>query len=547
MKSHPIEPAWPANATQAHGGPAPQNPRPGRKQRVFLRYRHALPAIAAGVAASLLLCSCASFKGIGSTSAMRAPAEFATTRTLPEQGGQWPEASWPLAIGGPALMSLIDEAFASNPSLQVATARLAQARALALSAGAASRPTVSANFTGTYQRFTENGLVPVPLAGTYQTDSRLSLDFSYDLDFWGRHGAELRAALSQGQAASAEQQAARLMISTSIARAWVQLARQQATLDLIARQVALREMVDRLTQLRIKSGLDPRSDNEQAVQQLASLRFEQALWQEQSALTRNQLAALLGQGPDRGLQIAAPSLPEAATLALPDNLPLALLAHRPDIVAARWRAQAAVGEIDSARAQFYPNVNLVAFAGLSSLGLDRLLDSGSRIVGAGPAISLPVLETGALRAQLQGRYAASDAAIASYNQTLNDALHDVADQVMSSRAALEQERQQQTATQSAGNTLRLARERERAGTTNMLPVLASEMALLTQQKSALDTTARRADLRIGLIRALGGGFVDDSQPPDSRPADPKAADSKAAGAGTSPAIENNPPNSKAAS
>jgi NodT family efflux transporter outer membrane factor (OMF) lipoprotein len=286
----------------------------------------------------------------------------------------------------------------------------------------------------------------------------------------------------------------------------VQLARQQATLDLIAQQIAVRQEVDRLTQLRIKSGLDPRSDNEQAVQQLASLRYEQAVWLEQAALTRNQLAALMGQGPDRGQRIAASVLPQETSLVLPDNLPLELLAHRPDIVAARWRAEATLGDIESARAQFYPNVNLMGFAGLSSLGMDKLLNSGSTIVGIGPAIRLPILETASLRAQLQGRYAASEVAVASYNQTLNDALHDVADQVMSARAALDQQQQQQVATQSAANSLRLAREREKAGTTNMLPVLGAQMALLMQQKSALDTTARRADLRIGLIRALGGGF-----------------------------------------
>lgn len=459
-----------------------------------------------GLAVATLLASCASFEGIGSDSVKRAPESFESVQTLAGQGGLWPDAGWPATIGGAPLLALIEEAWRGNPSLEVAAARLAQTRALADAAGAARRPTVSAGFSSTYQRFTEHGLVPQPLAGTYETDNRLSVDFSYDFDFWGRHAAELRSALSQGQAALAEEQAARLMIATSMARAWVQLARQHATLDLIGRQIAVRQEVDRLTQLRIKSGLDPRSDNEQAVQQLASLRYEQALWREQSALTRNQLAALMGQGPDRGQRIAAPALPAESALALPDNLPLELLAHRPDIVAARWRAEAALVDIENARAQFYPNVNIVAFAGLSSLGLDKLINGGSTVVGAGPAIRLPILETGNLRAQLKGRYAASEAAVASYNQTLNDALHDVADQVLSTRAVLEQQQYQAVATQSAANSLRLAREREKAGTTNMLPVLGAEMALLTQQKSALDATARRADLRVGLIRALGGGF-----------------------------------------
>jgi NodT family efflux transporter outer membrane factor (OMF) lipoprotein len=194
---------------------------------------------------------------------------------------------------------------------------------------------------------------------------------------------------------------------------------------------------------------------------------------------------------------------------LPDALPLALVGRRPDIVASRWRVEAMQGEIESARAQFYPNINLTAFAGFSTLSLDRLLEAGSRIVGIGPAIRLPVFEGGRLRAQLKGRVAGYDNAVATYNQTLTDALRDVADQVQSLRAAEAQGGHQRAATQAASNALRLARERERAGTTNMLPVLASELALVVQRKVELENQARRADLRVGLIRALGGGFEAD--------------------------------------
>ena len=462
---------------------------------------------ALAVAASLLVLSaCANFKGIGSDAHSAVPGDFATGNALPGQGGHWPEQNWAGAIGGAPLQDLVNEALAGNPGLQAAGARVNAARAMSEAAGAASKPTVGAGFSNTYQRFTEHGLVPPPYAGEYYSDSELALNFSYDFDFWGKHSAELRTAVSDEKAAQAEQYSARLMLSTAIVRSWIQLGRQYEQLDLVERQQKIRSEVDRLTRLRIDAGLDTQTDKQQTVLQSAALRNEQAQWQEAIGLTRNQLAALLGKGPDRGLSIARPVLPQDEVINLPDNLPLDLLGRRPDIVAARWRVEAAQGGIDNAKSQFYPNVNLSAFVGASSLGLDLLLKSGSRVAGFGPAISMPVFEGGRLRAQLKGRVAAYDGAIASYNQTLTDALHDVADQMQSLRYAKMQIENQRVATKAAEENFKLAQQRERVGTVNMLAVLANESAWLSQRKLELDTEARRADLRVSLIKAMGGGF-----------------------------------------
>ncbi|HEX8956238.1 MAG TPA: TolC family protein, partial [Burkholderiaceae bacterium] len=110
----------------------------------------------------------------------------------------------------------------------------------------------------------------------------------------------------------------------------------------------------------------------------------------------------------------------------------------------------------------------------------------------------------------KGRTAAYDGAIATYNQALNDALHDVADQVQSARYAKMQSDNQHVATAAAEANLKLARQREQVGTINMLQVLGTESAWLTQRKVQLDIDARRADLRVSLIKALGGGFDADA-------------------------------------
>jgi NodT family efflux transporter outer membrane factor (OMF) lipoprotein len=461
---------------------------------------------------AVLLSACASFKGIDTSGELRQPAQYASAESLPDQHGQWPDASWAQKIGGAQLQSLIDEAIAGNPNLQIAAARVAAAQAVIEAADASKNPSYSARFASTYQRFSENYIIPPPYAGSYDSDNSLTLNFSYDFDFWDKHGSELRSALARDRAAQAEQYNARLVIATSVAQAWIQLARQYAQLDLNEQQLAVSGKIAHLSELRYKAGLDPKSQPQQTRQQVANLGAEHAQLQEAIALTRNQLAALLGQGPDRGLQIPRPSLPADAAIALPEALPLNLLGRRPDIVAARWQVEAAQGDIDAAKTAFYPNVNLMAFAGFSSLGLNKLLQADSRVVGAGPAITMPIFARHTLRSGLKQRVAEYDTRVATYNVALTDALHEVADQVQSLRALAQQNEQQQRATEAAAGNLQLAQQRERVGTTNMLPALSAQMSLLQQQRMAIDLRARGSVLRVGLIKALGGGFkAEDAQ------------------------------------
>ena len=429
-----------------------------------------------------------------------------TALSLPDQGGAWPDLTWPTRFGGAPLQALVDEALAGNPSLQVAASRVAAAQAAADVTAGGAQPTIGAAFSATRQRYPENGIIPPPLAGKYATDSQLSVNFRYDFDFWGRNGAALRTALSQGKLSKAEHYNARLILATAVTRAWLQLGRNTAQADLVARQLQTRESLDRLTRQRFAAGLDTQSDNQLSLQQAAGLRAEVAQWQEALALSRNQLAALLGRGPDRGLTIPAPALPQPAGTLLPDGLPLTLLGRRPDLVAARWRVEAAQGQIDYAKAQFYPNVDIMAFAGLSSLGLSNLLQAGSRVVGIGPAIRLPIFDTGTLRAQLSGQVAGYDGAVASYDQSLIEALHEVADGVQSLRAAEVQVSNLEQASQASAQSLTLAQQRRRVGTINQLQLLTVQAAQLAQQRITLDAQARRLDLRVGLIKALGGGF-----------------------------------------
>ncbi len=219
----------------------------------------------------------------------------------------------------------------------------------------------------------------------------------------------------------------------------------------------------------------------------------------------------MGEGPDRGLALARPMLRARGTpLALPARLPASLLGRRPDVVASRWRVEAAARGIDAARARFYPDVNLLAFAGFQSLGLSGFLEAGSRVAGVGPALTLPLFDGGRLRSELAARDADYDAAVARYDRTLVDALRDLGDRLASIRGVAAQAHEQRAALATAREAYALALARYREGVGAYLSVLSAETQVLAQQRLEADLRAREFDNRIELVRALGGGFKDES-------------------------------------
>ena len=237
--------------------------------------------------------------------------------------------------------------------------------------------------------------------------------------------------------------------------------------------------------------------------QTCALPISQA--DEAIALARNQLAALLGKGPDRALSLERPEL-KVTTVALPSQLSADLLGHRPDIIGSRLRAEAAGRDIAAAKAEFYPNVNLAALVGVQSVTLGSLLTRESADPSLGAAIRLPIFDAGRLRGALAARNAEYDAAVEQYNQALADALREVVDQLTSMRSVQAQRGEADAALASAEEAYDLAVTRYRAGIGSLLQVLTAETAVLEQRSLGSELQARELALSINLVRALGGGF-----------------------------------------
>lgn len=184
-----------------------------------------------------------------------------------------------------------------------------------------------------------------------------------------------------------------------------------------------------------------------------------------------------------------------------------LIGRRPEIVAQRWRIEAASREIVATKARFYPNVDLSAFIGLSSIGLDRLLNASSGIAGIGPAISLPIFDSGRLRSDLARADAEHDIAVEQYNIAVIEAVQDVVGQLTTWHANQVALAQEHKAVAGLERAYRLALLRYGEGLSNYLTVLSAQGELIAERRKEAEARSRQTDASMALAHALGGGFA----------------------------------------
>ena len=474
------------------------------RQRAATR-RRVSAVLATGLAA--VLAACAQLPARDAELRGKPIDQYASAQSFAAPSAAWPDDAWWKAYGDSQLDALIAEALVGAPSIAVADARLRRAQAVAQQTDAARSPQLGLNASITEQKQSYNYLSPSGATPQGWNDyGRATLDFSWELDFWGKNRAALAAATSEADAARADAAQARLMLATSIASTYAALARDHAALDTAQAALEVRSKTAELLRRRFDSGLETLASVKQVDARRAGSQAEVLGLEEQVALQRNRLAALLGAGPDRALSIARPSIRLARSFGLPAQLSADLIGRRPDIVAARLRAEAAAKRIDQARAAFYPNVNLVAFIGVQSLGLDMLGKSGSSIGSAGPALSLPIFDGGRLRAQLRGVNADYAQAVANYDGTVVQALQDVADAATSLKALGTQLARTDEAVDASREAWRLQNSRYTGGLSTYLEVLSAEDTLLGNLRMQSDLQSRSFSLDVALVRALGGGY-----------------------------------------
>jgi NodT family efflux transporter outer membrane factor (OMF) lipoprotein len=467
--------------------------------------------LAATVSSLALLAACA--PDLGPLAQMKPATGYAAEKTLgAPTTADWPSETWWTAYNDPQLTALIEEALKGAPDLKVAEARLKQAQAQTQVSGAAMLPTVSGSgqIQATGIELNVKG-IPSEVKGFLPTDiqafTQLSGKLAYEVDFFGKNRAALAAAISQQKAAEFELRAARLQISTAVASAYADLVRLTAERQAAEEAVKVRGDTLTLVADRVKNGLENESQQAQSSAEQNVSRGDVAALDGQIDRTRHQLAALVGKGPDRGLDVTPNLASISAPWGLPSNLPADLIGRRPDVAAARLRTEAAAQQIKVAHAAFYPNVNLNASVLDLSFSPEDIFTHGILLAQFGPAISLPIFEGGRLEGAYRGRAAEYEEAVATYDKAVSDALREVADAVSQQKALAVQLGYAEKAVADSTKAHDLALLRYNGGLSPYLVVLTAQSTLIAQQRAVADLKAQTLAANVALVRALGGGFT----------------------------------------
>jgi NodT family efflux transporter outer membrane factor (OMF) lipoprotein len=433
--------------------------------------------------------------------------------------------NWWDSFQDPQLDRLIRQGLKDSPTLAQAQARVAAALAQVQSAQAALGPKANLSASSFYQRAPENYIIPPPLAGHTSWFSQAGGSLSWDLDFWGRQADALHSARDLAQSARFDEDNARLMLAGAIAQAYIELYRQNALADIAQRSEAQRQNILDITRRRVAAGLDTQLEIREAETQLPQARVARQQARAAADLAVHELATLSGQGADAYGSIERPVLDVQAALPVPTELPINLLARRPDVLSARLSVEAADAQRLAAKAAFYPDISLHALAGIGAFGLNNLVQWNARGYGAGPVLSLPIFDGGRLRAEYRGSEAQLDGAISSYNDTVLRAVQQTADQLTQLDALANEQRDQQQTLEASEAAYKLAEERYRAGLAGYLSVLNAETQVLAARQSMVDILTSQAVARVTVLLAVGGSFDPRAAGvvADARPA-PKSSD-----------------------
>jgi NodT family efflux transporter outer membrane factor (OMF) lipoprotein len=460
---------------------------------------------------TLALAGCATSRGLHPDGQLTDSQNLAIEHSLADvklTPAAWPAQDWWVGLGDPQLSALINEALKNNPSLAAADAAARLAQAQAQGANAARGPQVDLDAAAPGVRLSNKDYsYPVADLGTFAWASSATLDFSWGLDLWGGKRAAWEAALGRSRAAQIDAHATRIQLSVNVARAYIQLGYAYAQQDVAKAELQRTGKVLELTRRYVSAGLATPQQLHQADFAVASAQQQQAQVERTIDAVRSSLSVLLGQGPDRGLQIARPRLLKPTDLVLPDNLPMDLIGHRPDLVAARWRVEAAGKDIKVAKTEFLPNISLSAMAGFVEVGDNTSLFAlPARTFGVIPALSLPIFDGGRRRANLAATDASYDGLVAQYNATLVRAVNEVADHYSALKSMRRQiaaeQRAQQDAQQAWDDTLKLYK----GGLGSSLETLIAREQLLAAQQRMAALDNQQMDLSVQLIQSLGGGY-----------------------------------------
>ncbi len=435
----------------------------------------------------------------------QAPLPVSSNTASSGNGGQWPAANWWTQYQDETLTALITQALKGAPSLSSAEARFTTARETVRLVDADGLH-IDASGDVSRQRLSDNGLFPPKILGfNWYNQADLGLRGSYEFDWWHKRSDNVAAAIDDAHATQAQRDAAAMSISVSIAQSYFGWQADQAQISILEQQQQFAEKRRDIIKARVAAELEPIDGVYSADAEIAALHEAIVGGQYSAQLRRVAIAALMGVSVDALPAFTAHSLPTIATQ-LPDNVSIDLLARRADISASRSQVEAAQQRLHAARADFFPDISINALAGLSSIELSKLLETGSAVPSIGFAVHLPIFDAGHLRAQYGLRGAQVNAAINTYNETVVNAAREVAMYTVQLQQLAAQRTEREKQRNAASNLFDIAVARNQQGLSDARARLMASQSLQQQLLALVNLDAATITAQLNLILALGGGY-----------------------------------------
>ena len=430
-------------------------------------------------------------------------------------GGAWiePQApggvsdTWWTLFGDPQLVSLIDQAVAGSPDLRAADARLAEARAVRDVVHGAEGPQGGAEAAYSRNRLSANGQIPIGRIPGFRRDLSLfdaGFDASWEVDLWGRNRAAARAAGDRTHAAESARRETLLRLRAEVARTYLTLRAAQARLDCARADAAAQTALAVLVARRVAAGESARGDLDRAESQARAASGGVPTLEADEREAAYALARLLGRPPEA----------VAATLLIHRPIPIPptlfgaglrsdVLRRRPDVAQAEAQLAAARADIRVARADLFPRLYLSGLLGQQSQSLGDIAQAARTRFQAGPQVSWPILQRGAIKANIRAAGARADGAAATYEAAVFAALADsetALNRAARTSAAL---REAERSAQAARDGLGLVERRHAAGEDDLSVVLVARSSLAQAERRLADARLGAAVAVVAAFKALG--------------------------------------------
>jgi multidrug efflux system outer membrane protein len=416
--------------------------------------------------------------------------------------GQW----W-LAFNDPVLTGLINEATAANANLQVAAARVKQARAIAGIAEADRIPQIGVGVGAQRGRSSAVSLgQPEGSAVAPQTIYSAKLTASYEVDLFGRVAGNVTASQADAAASEATYKSVLLSLQADVAQTYFQLRETDAELDTLTRTVDLRTQSVKVNQSRFDNGDIGEFDLARAKTELSTSRAEAIGVQRQRVQNEHALAVLLGKPAALYSADANPLVDTANLPKIPAGMPSSLLERRPDITAAQRAMVASNARIGVARSAMFPALTLNANGGGESSTFADVFKWSSRSWILGALMSMPIIDGGRNKANIARSEAVLEESVAQYRQSVLVAFAEVEDNLAGLRILAGQTEQIDAAVLSARRSADLAQKLYNAGRSSYIDLLDAQRNLATVERNAVQLRGSQAVTTVALIRSLGGGW-----------------------------------------